>query len=93
MHATDRQWELTPAQPDTPLLPELSFELSETGPPAGVIGPAFRHKAVEGGRAIWRHWQSFPILNPPDHIIVLHSLKRLHTMHEYLPHTHTCKVG
>lgn len=76
-----------------PLLPELSFELSEPGPPAGVVGPAFRHKAVEGRRAIWRHWQSLPILNSPDHVIVLHSLKRLHTMHQYLPHTHTCEVG
>lgn len=70
-------------------LPELCFKFSKPGSPAGVVGPALGHKAVEGGRAVWRHWEPLTVLNPPNHIIVLHSLEGLYPVHEDLPHTHT----
>ena len=82
-----------PARTPTPLLPELSFELSEAGPPAGVVRPALGHEAIESGRAVGRHGQSLPILDAPDHVIVLHALKGLHPMHQDFPHTHTCGAG
>lgn len=82
-----------PARPATPLLPELSLELSEAGPPAGVVRPALGHEAVESGRAVGRHGQSLPVLDAPDHVIVLHALKGLHAMHQDFPHTHTCGAG
>lgn len=79
-----RKW---PARGQT--LPELCFKFSKPGSPAGVVGPALGHKAVEGGRAVWRHWEPLTVLDPPNHIIVLHSLEGLYPVHEDLPHTHT----
>lgn len=70
-------------------LPELCFKFCKPGSSARVVCPALGHKAVEGRRAVWRHGEPLTVLNPPNYIIVLHSLEGLYPMHEDLPHTHT----
>jgi len=67
----------------------LCFKFSKPGSSARVVCPALGHKAVEGRRAVWRHGEPLTVLNPPNYIIVLHSLEGLYPMHEDLPHTHT----
>lgn len=71
--------------------PELCFEFIEAGPFAGVVGPAFGHQAVQSWRTVVRHGQPLAILNAPNDIIVFHTLKRFHPVHQDLPHTHTWK--
>lgn len=69
-------------------IPELSLEFREAGSLAGVVGPALGHQTVECRRAVGWHGQPLAILDAPYHVIVLHTLEGLDTVHEDLPHAH-----